>query len=183
MQKLNLHARWLAGRAVSNESAGSELPGVASCANVQQRSRGSHASSRNCAAFEQDGRRTSDFLYTLANSPTLESGIFPGKSGVAEEGDMESLELESFEGRRAPMTRGFAVLALLMGCRPTSACAKPLLRRQGTTCISEQPSHRGCWWMLAIVEPASPGDLCSFPRCWTDGRPPRTATTAPAALL
>lgn len=54
---------------------------------------------------------------------------------------MERLEVESFERRRAPMTRGFAVLTLLMGCRPTSVCAKPVLRRQ----VHKVPrQNRGC---------------------------------------
>lgn len=57
---------------------------------------------RNCAAFEGDKRHTSDFLYQPINSPALKSRIFPGKIGVEDEGDMERLELESFEGRPAP---------------------------------------------------------------------------------
>lgn len=62
---------------------------------------------------------------------------------------MERMEIESFEGRPAPMTRGFA---FLMGCRPTSVLAKPLLRRQGTAWETEPLSKRGCCWMLTFVE-------------------------------
>ena len=56
---------------------------------------------------------------------------------------MERIELESFEARPVPMTRGFA---FLMGCRPTSALAKPLLRRQGTAWVCVRTALKP--WLL-----------------------------------
>jgi hypothetical protein len=53
---------------------------------------------------------------------------------------MERLELESFEGHPPAMTRESATL---MGRWPTSACAKPLLRRQATA--RSMPKPRPLW--------------------------------------